>query len=128
MENRETAMPETRTYIHPAGRVEIIDSKTEWDISVTGSLEMRKDPDGGNALLLRNTAFPDQIGTGTTWDEALASLSDLLEAYIVTFLEKNGLVAFEDRLVENGFDRAAGLDLGVWMPPLKFEVAYRPTT
>lgn len=116
-----------RTYVHESGRVDIEESDRKAEIEVElGTLELKKDSvDGG--ILLRNPAFPAQIGTGKTPGEALDSLAVMVKAYIEMFLDKNGLEVFEERLVENGFDRTNEEAEGSteWMP-LAFEiVSYR---
>jgi hypothetical protein len=53
--------------------------------------------------LARFPAFPSVIGIGQTMEESAVSLEQLFRAYVVKFLDKNGMQKFEAKLGDLGF-------------------------
>ncbi len=93
--------PTTNTYHHDNGFAVISYTDELCSVVVWFDVERRTNDDGEHIAYA--VPFPGQLGIGDTVEESDESLQAVLRGYLETFMELNGVIAFQDRLMDFGF-------------------------
>jgi len=94
-------------YVNESGIVQIAENGSMIDLFFGLASQHRRDVDSG-MFLARHPAFPDPVGVGPSREDAAGRLNAAFYAFMQDLLEKEGLEAFERRLLKNGFEPSRG--------------------